>query len=430
MSLPGYGGYRESGVSWLGKVPSHWDVAPFKRLVDIQNGADHKLIEVEAGYPVYGSGGIFAYASDYMHDGESVLLGRKGTIDRPLYVTGKFWTVDTMYWTHIAPDACGKFCYYAALSIPFAYYSTNTALPSMTQGALGAHLMAFPGKEEQAAIAAFLDRETAKIDALIAEQETLLTLLAEKRQATISRAVTRGLDPDVPMTDSGIAWLGEVPAHWEAMQLRNTARIVRGASPRPAGDSRFFALYDEVVGNVPWLTVAEITKDESLYVDDVREYLTALGAEHSQLFEKGTVVFSNSGATLGVPKILGIDCCANDGVLAFRDLSPQVDPEYLYFFLLTTTQRLRTEMKQGGGQPNLNTDIVKGIGFARPPLGEQDEIVAFLHERFSRFVNLRRAAEQSVTLLSERRSALITAAVTGKIDVRGLVDSQPEDRLQ
>ena len=420
MSLPRYAEYKDSGVPWLGEVPKHWDVAPFKRLVEFQNGSDHKPIEVEDGYPVYGSGGVFAYASEYMHDGESVLLGRKGTVDRPLYVTGKFWTVDTMYWTHIATDACGKFCYYAALSIPFSYYSTNTALPSMTQGALGAHLMAFPDKEEQVEVAAFLDRETAKIDALIAEQETLLALLAEKRQATISHAVTRGLDPDVPMKDSGIAWLGEVPAHWEVMQLRNIARIVRGASPRPAGDPRFFADDGDGEGNVPWLTVAEITKDESLYVEDVREYLTALGAEHSQRFEKGIVVFSNSGATLGVPKILGIECCANDGVLAFRDLSPHVDPEHLYCFLLTTTQRLRTEMKQGGGQPNLNTDIVKAIGFACPPLGEQSEIVAFLHEKFRRFEELKDAAEQNVTLLSERRSALIAAAVTGKIDVRGL----------
>src|SRR5690606_25199850 len=150
--------------------------------------SDHKAIEVGDGYPVYGSGGVFAYASDYLHDGESVLLGRKGTVDRPLYVTGKFWTVDTMYWTRIASDACGKFCYYAATAFPFAYYSTSTALPSMTQGALGAHLMAFPDKAEQAAIAAFLDRETATIAALITEQEKLLALLAEKRQATVSHA--------------------------------------------------------------------------------------------------------------------------------------------------------------------------------------------------------------------------------------------------
>ncbi|MBO7820333.1 restriction endonuclease subunit S [Burkholderia pseudomallei] len=142
MSLPRYARYKESGVPWLGDLPAHWRVSPFKHLVDIQNGADHKSVEQPDGFPVIGSGGPFTFASDYLYDGEAVLLGRKGTIDKPLYVTGKFWTVDTMYWSKIQPGTCGKFAYYTALTIPFGYYSTNTALPSMTKSALNAHLVA------------------------------------------------------------------------------------------------------------------------------------------------------------------------------------------------------------------------------------------------------------------------------------------------
>jgi type I restriction enzyme, S subunit len=119
MSFPRYPAYKDSGVQWLGQVPVHWEIAPLKRLLNIQNGADHKHIEQDEGYPVIGSGGPFAYASDYLYDGESVLLGRKGTIDKPLYVTGKFWTVDTMYWTKIAPDASGRYAYYVALRMVF-----------------------------------------------------------------------------------------------------------------------------------------------------------------------------------------------------------------------------------------------------------------------------------------------------------------------
>jgi type I restriction enzyme S subunit len=232
-------------------------------------------------------------------------------------------------------------------------------------------------------VADFLDRETAKIDALVAEQEQLITLLKEKRQAVISHAVTKGLDPSVPMKDSGVEWLGEVPAHW---QLRHVARIVRGASPR----------------NVPWVTVAEITKDDSLYLTDVSELLTPLGAEASQRFERGTVIFSNSGATLGVPKILAIDCCANDGVLAFKSLDQQVHREFLYFFLSTTTERLRTEMKQGGGQPNLNTDIVKNIGVAVPSLNEQIAIVSAVRQQTARFNDLICEAQRGVSFPVER----------------------------
>lgn len=226
MSLPRYPKYKDSGVEWLGEVPEHWDIAPFKQFVDIQNGTDHKHVEEAEGYPVLGSGGVFAYASDFLYDGESVLLGRKGTIDKPLHVTGRFWTVDTMYWTKIRPNASGRFAYYTALDIPFDYYSTNTALPSMTKGALSAHLVARPALAEQTHIAAFLDRETAKIDALVAEQERLIELLKEKRQAVISHAVTKGLNPSAPMKDSGSEWLGEVPAHWAATRLKHATSLI------------------------------------------------------------------------------------------------------------------------------------------------------------------------------------------------------------
>lgn len=151
----------------LPHAPEGWEVLQLKRLIAIQNGADHKLIEQEEGFPVIGSGGIFAYASKFIYDGESVLLGRKGTIDKPLYVSGKFWTVDTMYWSKIRPGVQGKFVYYVALTIPFSYYSPNTALPSMTKGALDSHTVVCPPLPEQHTIAAFLDRETGKIDQMI-----------------------------------------------------------------------------------------------------------------------------------------------------------------------------------------------------------------------------------------------------------------------
>lgn len=185
---------KDSGIEWIGQVPEHWQIAQLKRLVSIQNGSDHKAIETDDGYPVYGSGGQFAYASSYIYDGESVLLGRKGTIDRPMYVNEKFWTVDTMYWTKILPNTDGKFCYYAATTIPFSYYATNTALPSMTQSSLGAHLMAYPPLKEQAAISATLDRETARIDTLVEKTKQSITLLKERRAAFITAAVTGQID--------------------------------------------------------------------------------------------------------------------------------------------------------------------------------------------------------------------------------------------
>jgi type I restriction enzyme S subunit len=221
-----------------------------------------------------------------------------------------------------------------------------------------------------------------------------------------------------------VEWLGEVPGHWEVKQLRHVANIVRGASPRPAGDPKFFTSEPVVGQTTPWVTVAEITKDAEIYLRDVKEYLTVLGAESSQFFPSGTLVFTNSGATLGVPKVLAIDCCANDGVLAFRDLSTSIDILFAYHFLSTTTDRLRTEMKQGGGQPNLNTDIVKNIGIALPPRDEQDAIVGYLASKNTKFDVLVTEARTAITLLQERRTALISAAVTGQIDVRSTVATE------
>ena len=185
---------KDSGVAWLGAVPGHWDIVQLKLFVDIQNGSDHKHVEQDDGYPVLGSGGVFAYASDFLHDGESVLLGRKGTIDKPLHVTGRFWTVDTMYWTKISPSVSGRFTYYTALTIPFNYYSTSTALPSMTKSALGSHLVGRPPIAEQIAIAAFLDNQTTQLDTLTQEAQTAIALLQERRTALISAAVTGKMD--------------------------------------------------------------------------------------------------------------------------------------------------------------------------------------------------------------------------------------------
>ena len=138
-----------SGIDRIGDVPEEWKVCQLKRFLLFQNGQDYKEIEVKEGdgFPVYGSGGIFTYAERYMYDGESVLFGRKGTVNRPLYVNCKFWTVDTMYYTIPKKDVNCKFMYYVATTLPFDKYSTSTALPSMTQTILGNLKVAIPAKD-------------------------------------------------------------------------------------------------------------------------------------------------------------------------------------------------------------------------------------------------------------------------------------------
>lgn len=185
---------KDSGVPWLGKVPAHWEVRPLKAALEIMNGRDHKEFEEESGVPVFGSGGPFAFASKFLYEGETVMLGRKGTIDRPIHYSGKFWTVDTMYWSIIKPGAHGRYAFYACKAIEFEVYATNTALPSITKRDLGAHRICLPPFAEQEAIASRLDRETQKMDCAISTQERMIELLKERRSAIITQAVTGQID--------------------------------------------------------------------------------------------------------------------------------------------------------------------------------------------------------------------------------------------
>lgn len=185
---------KDSGIEWIGMIPEGWECLPMKRGLTINNGKDYKDVQSEEGYPVIGSGGQFAYATEFLYDGEAVLLGRKGTIDKPMYYNGKFWTVDTMFYAVPDDDVCCKYMYYQAQTIPFGLYSTNTALPSMTQTALADNPMCFPPLAEQKAIADYLDEKTSKIDTAIKSLENQRDDLNALRQTVISEAVTGKID--------------------------------------------------------------------------------------------------------------------------------------------------------------------------------------------------------------------------------------------
>lgn len=182
--------FKPSGVDWIGEIPEGWKMLHLKRNLSINNGRDYKHIEVDEGYPVIGSGGTFANASEYLYDGEALLLGRKGTINRPLYINGKFWTVDTMFYAVPNRKTCCKYMYYQASIAPLVQYSTNTALPSMTQTSLQNLLMCFPPLSEQQSIASYLDEKCSEIDANITNLEKQIEKYKELKRALISEVVT------------------------------------------------------------------------------------------------------------------------------------------------------------------------------------------------------------------------------------------------
>ena len=183
---------KDSGVEWIGEIPSGWNSTPLKRLVTICNGKDYKHIEVEeGGFPVLGTGGVFSRCSEYLHTGPSVLLGRKGTIDNPLFIEEPFWTSDTIYYTDISEDkVLPKLLYHLVHQIPFKLYSYGSAIPSMTKTHYEEMRFPIPPLPEQTEIVSYLDEHTQLIDKTISVEQRRIDTLKEYRQSLISEVVT------------------------------------------------------------------------------------------------------------------------------------------------------------------------------------------------------------------------------------------------
>lgn len=402
-----YDSYKDSGVEWIGKVPSHWEILPFKRAITINNGCDYKHVQVEEdGYPVIGSGGQFAWASQYMYDGEVVLLGRKGTIDKPLYYKGKFWTVDTMFYGIPKKNANCKYLLYQAKNIPFERYATATALPSMTQTDLNNNAICMPPLKEQAAIANYLDKKCSEIDNVISAQQKRIALLQELKQSVITHAVTKGLDPNVEMKDSGVEWIGEVPKHWDVMKTSLAFQGI-GSGTTPSTSKKEF--YDEE--GKYWLQTGDLNDGvilgTSKKVSDI-----AIKVCNLKFYPKDSVVIAMYGATIGKVGILGIKTATNQACCVLPANNHMVAKYSFYEFLACKPALLVSAI--GGGQPNITQDTIRKQKIAVPPVEEQKMIADYLGKKCVSIDSSISKAQHQVDLLQEYKQSLITEVVTGK----------------
>lgn len=283
-------------------------------------------------------------------------------------------------------------------------------------------LLAIPPSSEQAEIAAFLDRETARIDALIEEQQRLIELLKEKRQAVISHAVTKGLDPTAPMKDSGVEWLGEVPANWECTQVRYVASLNPSKSiTNELPDEFEVALLPmESIGAKGTIDLAQTRA-----LGDVRNGYSYF-ANGDIVIAKVTPCFENGK---GAP-IRGLQSHHGFGTTELIVLRPHrpENQDFLWWLTASTAFRLpaQAEMVGAGGLKRVPVQFVAGFPLAWPDAAERRAIATFLDRKTGEIDTLVDEAEASISLLQERRSALISAAVTGKIDVRGAVETYPK----
>lgn len=373
------------------------ETTALQHLVRFGNGSDYKTVEVENGeFPVYGSGGEFARGNSYLHDGESVLFGRKGTIDRPLYVNGKFWTVDTMYYTVPGPLVEPKFLYYWATTIPFDLYSTSTALPSMTTGTLGRLQFPLLARDDQRRIADYLDRETATIDALIAKQAALIEALRERRAASVNSILAGVQGPVEPL---GVS------------VYMQTGLTLGGKNAAIEGEE------------LPYLRVANIQTGR-LDLGRVTTVRVTGEATMKHRLRRGDVLMTEGGdkAALGRGALwLGeIEPCLHQNhVFCLRPDQKRLLPEYLVWVLegMDARKYFEKTRRQTTNLSSTNSHTVRHFRFPRPSVSEQREIAAHLDHETAKIDALIAKAERFIELAQERRAALITAAVTGQIEI-------------
>lgn len=269
-----------------------------------------------------------------------------------------------------------------------------------------------PPLSEQTAIAAFLDRETGKIDALVAEQRRLIELLREKRQATISHAVTRGLNPSAPLKPSGVDWLGDVPEGWEVLALKRCGTFHAGAGFPHEEQGRD----DQELPFFKVNALGKATEDGQLLPETDTVSRETADRLRARVFPPRTLVFAKIGAALLLGRIRAVPCeaCLDNNLMGFI-LDEGHDSDFFRYAMTLVRFDL---ISNPGTVPSLNENQIADVALPVPPLDEQAAIVAFLAEQTARLDSLITTAESAISLLLERRAALISAAVTGKIDVR------------
>lgn len=444
MSFPRYPEYKDSGVEWLGVVPAHWPLLRLKKFTSFSGGGtpsrdnmsfwngdipwvspkDMKAESIEGAEERITQAGLDASASTLLPQGRLLMVVRSGILKHTIPVALNAIPVamnQDMKALHFAPQQCLSTFFLRWVQglndvLLQAWAKQGATVESIEHDYLANSLIPLPPLAEQTTIAAFLDRETAKIDALVAEQEMLIALLKEKRQAVISHAVTKGLNPDAPMKPSGIEWLGDVPAHWRLTPLKYLTAFRSGGTPSKANES----FWD---GDIPWASA----KDMKLEVlDDTEDHITdaAVQSGGADLLPIGSVLVVVRGMILAriFPVTVTSSAIAINQDLKALLPGKTLGPDFLAWYLRGTAAESLTRLDEAGhGTKALRMDAWSSLTVAVPPLKEQLDVVRFIESETKRLDVLNSEAEHAITLLKERRSALISATVTGQIDVRGLV---------
>ncbi len=390
MRWRAYPADKDSGIKQLGQSPVHWEARRLKTVSRFAYGnslaADNRVPD---DYNVFGSNGIVGQHNMANTQGPCLIVGRKGSFGKIVYSERPCFAIDTTYFVDASQTSNHlRWLFYCLQWLRLDSYSKDSAVPGLAREDAYENLIPYCLPDEQRAIAAFLDRKTAHIDALIAKKERQIELLQEKRAALISHAVTKGLDPSVPMKDSGIEWLGEVPEHWNVQSLKTVALLQRGHD-LPAQERQ--------LGDIP------VVSSSGTF------------SYHAEAKAKGPGVVTGRYGTIGKIIYVDRDYWPLNTTLYVKDFHGN-SPRFIYYLLMILPFDAFSDKS---AVPGVDRNDLHRLLVTCPPLDEQTVVVAYLDRETTKLDALTAKVRESIERLQEYRTALISAAVTGKIDVRG-----------
>ena len=424
-----YPEYKDSGIEWLGAIPAHWNAKRMKfvaptRITKLDIKPDNAVyvglehIESWTGRLLLENQpeGVDSVVSSFTRG--DVLFGKL----RPYLAKSARPDVDGVCSSEILPLRPTPGCFqsymmYCLLNAPYIHWldsmTYGTKMPRVSPDQVGSSHAPLPPEGEQSVIATFLDRETSKIDGLVARKETLIELLQEKRAALITHAVTRGLDPNVSIKDSGVEWLGKIPRHWRVGKLKHACeRVFVGIA-----EAATFAYVDH---GVPMLRSTDVRANR-VRTDDIRcidiSFAARLSSKQLRTDDIVTVRTGNAGVSAVVPPAYDLGQCFT---LVVSRPTRTNDSRYFCYWLNARPGQEQFKVEgMGTAQVNISVPIVQNVLVCIPPPREQLHIANWIEQELSRWNGLIAKIRQAINHLKEFRTALISAAVTGKIDVRG-----------
>ena len=422
-ALKPYPAYKDSGVSWLGEVPAHWEVRRLKQICRLAYG-DALTTEMrqEGTVPVFGSNGRVGFHNSANTKAPCIVVGRKGSFGKVNYSRDSVYAIDTTFFIDSCfSDTHIRWLFFLLGWLRLDEVTKDSAVPGLDREDAYQRLAPIPPLPEQTAIVRFLDHADRRIRRYIRAKQKLIALLEEQKQAIIHQAVTGQIDvrtgqPYPAYKPSGVEWLGKVPAHWEVSRVKSLSLVKRGASPRPIGDARYF----DNGGEYAWVRIADVTASNH-YLEKTTQRLSRFGQSLSVPLQPGALFLSIAGS-VGKPIITKIKCCIHDGFVYFPQFRGNVEFLYRVFSCGAPFARLG----KLGTQLNLNTDTVGGIYLGWPPESEQSAIVGFLDNETGSIGSAIASTRREIDLLHEYRTRLIADVVTGKLDVREAAAALPE----